>query len=180
MKLQRKGAYPDNLIQDIMNYAEEMGRPLQMDERPEDLEGSLLYVLHTFLTHKERNLIISRYERNRTLEDTANEHGVTRERTRQIISKAIMKLSMKSTFDYISLGVARMVSRDTPEQIAQHRRGTPLECLGLSVRAYNCLGRIGVRTAGDIQEMDMREIHKLRGVGVKTATEIMCLKEQLR
>lgn len=49
----------------------------------------------------------------------------------------------------------------------------PVEELGLSVRAYNCLERMGVRTAADLSEATLESLLAVENVGRKTAEQIM-------
>lgn len=64
----------------------------------------------------------------------------------------------------------------TPEELAMTTQ-TPIEDLDLSVRSYNCLKRAGKRTLRDIAEMTMGELLRIRGLGIKSAKEIVnCLK----
>ncbi|MCH5268504.1 MAG: AAA family ATPase [Lachnospiraceae bacterium] len=47
-----------------------------------------------------------------------------------------------------------------------------IEELDLSVRAYNCLKRAGIRTVGDLQEMTNEDLAKVRNLGRKSMEEI--------
>lgn len=49
---------------------------------------------------------------------------------------------------------------------------TPLEDLGLSVRAYNCLKAADVRSLGDLVRLDLSEMMKFRNFGKKSLTEL--------
>lgn len=49
----------------------------------------------------------------------------------------------------------------------------PVEELGLSVRAYNCLERMGVRTAADLSDATLESLLAAENVGAKTAGQIM-------
>lgn len=56
------------------------------------------------------------------------------------------------------------------------RYNTPIEALDLSVRAYNCLKRSGLKTVGQVLEMSEEELLSLRNFGRKSYDE---LKESL-
>lgn len=53
--------------------------------------------------------------------------------------------------------------------VANHDLGTSIEDLGLTVRAYNCLSRAGVRTVGDLIGLDLS---KVRNLGRKSTEEV--------
>ena len=48
----------------------------------------------------------------------------------------------------------------------------PVEELGLSTRAYNCLTRAGCVSVADIAALDAYTVASLRNMGAKTAAEI--------
>ena len=48
-----------------------------------------------------------------------------------------------------------------------------IEELGLSVRAYNCLWRAGIRDLGNLLKLKVEELTKIRNLGAKTANEII-------
>ena len=50
---------------------------------------------------------------------------------------------------------------------------TPVEALGLSVRAYHCLKRGGIETLGDITNLHLYELEKIRNIGKKSFDEIL-------
>ena len=50
---------------------------------------------------------------------------------------------------------------------------TPVEALGLSVRAYTCLKRGGIETLGDITNLHLYELEKIRNIGKKSFDEIL-------
>lgn len=45
--------------------------------------------------------------------------------------------------------------------------------LELSVRAYNCLHRVGIKTLGDLSELTKEKLMKIRNMGRKSADEII-------
>ena len=50
----------------------------------------------------------------------------------------------------------------------------PIESLGLSVRAFNCLRRAQCLRVGDVVRLSAEQIDKLRNLGPKSASEIAC------
>ena len=90
--------YPDNLLFDVLG--EEV-------PRPKDYKGSVEYVLHTALTAREADAVHYRYGYGLTLDDVgARLGGVTRERARQIIAKALRKLRYPSRANILRDGLA--------------------------------------------------------------------------
>lgn len=49
----------------------------------------------------------------------------------------------------------------------------PLEALGLSTKSYNCLKRADIKTLGDITNMYLYELEKIRNLGPKSVIEIV-------
>lgn len=180
MKLKNTGVWPDNLISDVVTYSALVGRSLKFKEKPKDFNGSLHYVLTTFLTTRELAIIFMRYDAHMTLDDIAGEHGITRERVRQIINKAVRKLSRASTFEFLSLGVQGVITKRADQNLEITRNKTlpttPIEELDLSCRAYNCLTIFGAKTLGDIMTLDLDAFAKRRNVGAKTLDEIVCIR----
>lgn len=50
--------------------------------------------------------------------------------------------------------------------------GIPIDVMGLSTRARNCLLRVGCKTVADVLALDERTVMTMRNLGPKTATEI--------
>lgn len=51
-------------------------------------------------------------------------------------------------------------------------RRTPIEALGLSVRAYSCLRRAGIETVEEVAGKSETELLQIRNLGPKTASEL--------
>lgn len=166
--------YPDNLLYDIFGGEWEFPRPA-------DFDGSLEYVLHS-LTDRERRVLDFRYKDGLTFEEIGKRECVTRERIRQINTKAIRKMRHFRRLNYLKYGVSGVISRKTesareaalaslpkpdikPEDI-------PIEELELSVRSYNCLKRAGKCTLRDVSEMTFDELCHVRNLGKRSIDEI--------
>ena len=54
----------------------------------------------------------------------------------------------------------------------QDKLTIPLESLGLSSRALNCLRNSGCQCLGDVRNLSEHQIATMRNLGVKTAAEI--------
>lgn len=98
--------YPYNLLDDVVTgtgygsnnkrYWDDMLEP--------DQEAALSYVLSQ-MTDRERNLLQLYYRENMTLEQCGKTVGVTRERCRQIIAKAVRKLRHPTRLNLILYGL---------------------------------------------------------------------------
>ena len=62
--------------------------------------------------------------------------------------------------------------RNRPAPDFEHLDALPIEALGLSSRAYNCLYFSGCRTTADVVRLKETEIQQIRNLGKKTASEI--------
>lgn len=59
------------------------------------------------------------------------------------------------------------------EDSKQKKLETSIDDLDFSVRAYNCLKRVGVNTLGDLTEKSELEMMKIRNLGKKSLKEVM-------
>jgi|GEM_PF-5766175 len=58
------------------------------------------------------------------------------------------------------------------EMCNQHKL-TPIEELGLSIRSFHCLTRHGVSCAGDLTQMRLKDLAKVRNLGRKSREEVV-------
>lgn len=63
--------------------------------------------------------------------------------------------------------------------VAEFPKGRTLEDLELSVRAYNCLNRHGVRTVDELKAMTDEELMQVRNLGYRCIDEIKEKLEEL-
>lgn len=174
--------YPLNLINDIY------------DEFDGDWDYSVKQikkVMHERLTDRELTVLELRNGRNMTLEDVGKEFGVTGERIRQVEQKAIRKLrhpanlkrmSVVAYEDYAKLEAENQDLKNKLEYVEKNAlpeyeekkiEETRIEDLELSVRSFNCLKRVGIRTVGDIVNFSKtRGLEKCRSLGRKSLQEI--------
>ena len=143
-----------------------------------------------------------------TLEEVGTQFGVTRERIRQIEKKALRKLKHPSRFNKIKVFVdpdldiadiltqfmdgSLVVKKSTQEEVLAMEppakqiaaaKGTieddlPIEKLGLSNRSYNCIKRAGINTVGELCNMRLEEMEKVRNLGTKSLSEIITVLEE--
>ena len=178
--------YPNNLIADINNIS------ASKEEFTTDVERGIEVAILT-LTNREAEIIKQRYKENKTLKAIADYYGVTEERVRQILNKALRKLRHPNVIKYIELGLEGYIdSQYTKGYNDGYAKGlndakngdkatrnsdiffqNKLESVELSVRAYNCLKQAGVNTIGDLLKFDdIESICNIRNLGKKSAIEI--------
>ena len=143
------------------------------------------------LLPKEVQCIKLRYIDMNTIEDIGKNIGVTRERARQIISKAIYKIINRPS--RIGL-VRRLLWSNSPDQgkfvLTNLLNGEKniYDVLNLtmedlldyfSVRTYNCLKRAGINTVRNIVSMTEYDLKSIRNLGERTFNEIVSVIEDM-
>lgn len=168
--------YPKNLICDVLNQGDAV--------LPDDAERAVSYVICTALMPRESNALFFYYHEGYTFEQIGRERGfgVTRERVRQIIEKALKKLRKPVWSGYLIYGYEvqekRKAERETQERLREQAyqqlpfTAKKLEDLDLSVRSFNSLRRAGCRTAGDVLSLGREALIDLRCLGKKSVAEI--------
>lgn len=158
----------------------------------------MLNALNT-LSERERKVLEFRIRNGLTLEKTAAEFCVTRERIRQIEAKAIRKLrhpsraanirvneiveqrnSLRAELDSANAVIRQLqeiivtIGKDLPEGMElKLPHSVALEDMDLSVRSFNCLRRVGARDALDIADMDAQRLLHVRNLGRKSVEEVL-------
>lgn len=199
--------YPYNLLADINRISEKYeqdimrkaakasGSPVLPDEPPEDerlpedIEGSVEYVLFT-LSERTREILHYRYRDKMTWEAIGRIYNVTRERIRQVNEKGLRYLNHPSRLNYLEYGIKGMTARSAEKAKAAAveeyiRNGadvekikrepllkTSIECMEIGVRAYNCLKREGCDTAEDVYNLGIN-IWNVRNLGRKSTAEVI-------
>ena len=157
-------------------------------EPPEDLEETICFLLGN-LRDREEEVISMRYQDGKKLSDIAKHFGLTGERIRQIQKMALCHMTQGRQGEILKKGVQKSVKEETEraQRLAelakneQARRNAiltaadePVANLDLSVRAYNCLTRGGVKTGKEAIEYDESiGLMKLRNCGKGTYDEII-------
>ena len=99
-------AYPENLLARLFD------EPVRF---PEDVAERLSKAIDALYAKKERDgrILRARYEECRTLESIGAEHGVCRERVRQLLEKGLRRLRRQNVREYL-LGEAEQLLKSTP------------------------------------------------------------------
>ncbi len=99
--------YPMNLLDEIAHALHKEDWELSP---PSDFEASLAYVLAT-LPERTAFCVTERYKNGKTYKEIGDEIGLTRERVRQIIAKALHQLAHHTRRIYLELGVQGVIER---------------------------------------------------------------------
>lgn len=140
-------------------------------------------VLNT-LPDKIRDIVIERLRDNKTFKQMGEERGVSGARISQLYHKGIRMLhhpsrlgkltyTMITVYEYEQLKLRINLLEETLnayDSTLYDKDITPVECLGFSIRAYNCLRRAGVRFA---YQLELVDLDKVRNLGRKTKVEIL-------
>lgn len=96
-----KFSFPANLIADILGHE---GEEPPTEYLSRDCVMGLTVAL-SYLTDRERNILLLRYQYGFTLEQVAEKFSLTRERIRQISFKALKKLQHPTLIPWVAEGV---------------------------------------------------------------------------
>lgn len=151
------------------------------------------------LMEREKHVLTERIFEDRTLESVAHDHGVTRERIRQIEAKAFRKLRHRmynSTFvndfdeltkrqsfhDYRAAFYDHLFDKEEetlPEEVKSGEtyridrlKEISINDLDLSVRPYNVLRRNGIHNLYDLSQCTEDEVMSMRDMGRKSFGEV--------
>ena len=150
------------------------------------------------LTEKEYDMLIKCYKEGLILQEIGDIYNVTRERVRQIISRAIRRLRYRIKYflcgDYQN---PEKLARKEFEEIKQelfekwtyesamdfltkyelsHPRsvGDQDICeLDFTVRTWNCLRRAGITTVDELSKFSVEQLMKIRNLGRKSMKEVI-------
>lgn len=189
-----KEPYPKCLVMAIIEKLE-----VPIEEFTPDIVAGINYAVST-LDEREQEVILLRYKEKKSLSQIGEHFGFQQERSRQIEVRALRKLRRPMAWKYITLGIqgfTKMLCDTSYEQGHQvgysegYQQGLedapkgitktgfsinvlklPIECLGLSKRAYNALMRAEYHVLGDITDLDYYTIYHIRNLGVEQRHEV--------
>lgn len=170
---------------------------------PDFAERLEQYVLESDrLTDREKNVVVLRSIRGKTLEEIAREYQVTRERIRQLEAKAIRKLRFFAPRKTLQEFYPEMTS-EKKDELANRVGSTIIEFLldegpnteqeneriktamreerlrsvelyevGLSCRTYAALQRNNIKNLLDLSEYSLKEISHFSDIGRKSINDI--------
>ena len=210
-KQQRIINYPQDLLDDIItswsgSEIDIYGRSFvnDWDYIVENFEENWKYIKRTLLPREEKTIELY-YKEGLTLKEIGKEFGVSSERIRQVLYKALRRLKHPSRLKVFLQGIKALQEKETLKselelEIAKlskklyEIKNNPKEFLKdysekkilnagideleLSLRTYNCLRRAKINNIYDLTQKTEKELMKIRNLGKKSCREIVLkLKE---
>ena len=131
------------------------------------------------------NTILDKIELNDELRATLYRAGIDNEEKIFALSDALSQSNFSaSIFDYLKESIIKIKEEErkaqekveaetTPDE--QRIKELPIDEIGLSIRAYNCLRRTGIITVGDLEKRmeNMENMCTIRNLGRKCLNEII-------
>lgn len=155
---------------------------------PSDFIATLDYILMTRIPAERRIEVISFYKDGKTSREIGAERGYSYQAVTQHIRDTIRKLCLPRNAKILSMGLKAYYEERMQiaaangyrsgkidggyEARSQLKTETPIDNIGLSVRAYNCLKRAGYNTVGEVAAMSQDDISKVRNLGNRCCHEI--------
>lgn len=153
----------------------------KIKDKPIDFDETVDFFVSR-LTEREQ-IVVKKRADGETLKNVAIMIGLSRERARQIYNKSLMKLRKFGFSDTVKIGLKAIKDQDEEKEKAIiEKYKSEIEILSqfdmqqfeISTRAYNCLRRNKVETAGDLYEVfSSGEIKTFRNLGIKTEQELL-------
>ncbi len=170
---------------------------------PADINGTVEYLLHTFLSQRENNILHQRFKLCKTYAEIGEIYQITGERVRKIEEKALNRLRSPGCMKYLQNGIYKAtqidinnaaeqaVSAEISTAVAYLREllinktnflderpvivtaKTEIEDLNLSVRCYNSVKRAGINKVGDLEKITFRELRLIRNLGKHSLDELI-------
>lgn len=189
----------EKLYKDIFGYNDTTwaNQPITL---PADAEETLMHLINTILTPREKTTIMLYYFAEQTLNEVAEQMNFSRENPRRIIKKAIQKLRDPSHSNILKIGLKEHQIREAEkakineelrtkylnaykeEQIQNYQSNflnVDIEYLKLSVRSYNCTRRSGYTMVKDLFIKTESELLEMRNLGKRSTQEIETKIENL-
>lgn len=178
-----ESGWPYNLLEDIYYNTEH--QYLREEVTPDQIKG-LWHILQT-LTPREQEMILKKYRDEMTLEEVANDYGLTRERIRQIIVKGLRKLRHPVRIKYIKDGY--LIASGELEKRVQDRYSREMAVLEeryknrlaeLTEKLKHPEPEIEISLATPIENLDFsaRVRHALSRQRIKTVGDLILLSHE--
>lgn len=125
-------------------------------------------------TPRDKQVLAYRFFDGLTLQEIGDKFGVTRERGRQMVKQAIVRLYQpKACRQRWIMHPRDRVAQQLRTAAAAAHAETPIRFLSISVRAYNCLRKAKLYTLGAVAALTKEELQNIPNLGRKTAEEII-------
>ena len=187
--------YPINLLNEVNDG-------IWKSDIPSDINGTIEYLLQTYLTQREADILHQRFQQGKTCAEIGKEYGLTLERIRQIKHNALRKLREPGRFVFLQKGVSGVIDFEVDNAVeklnAEKQQKVVVEQqlggiynstlkimsladvksmelyeLGLSTRSYNGLKRAGLNTLGDVEKITVKQLKCIRNLGKSSCEEII-------
>lgn len=177
-----------HFYKDVLSISDEDIVKVQL---PLDLVDGIEYVLSN-LNEKEQFILRNRYglnetEEAKTLDEIGKLLNITRERVRQIETKAIHTCRTTNNLPYFQLGkkladveIERKKTLLHNEIVAKQNitkevlaEDTPIEYLEISVRSYNALKKANINTLKELLALNITDLYEFRNLGKTSVNELM-------
>lgn len=126
---------------------------------------------------RQINVLLLRYGIEDGKIKTFNEIGeilnISKSRAAETARRAIMILRNQKIKIFLNLSDEQIYEMTAIPIQKFNKTATPIEELGLGVRAYNCLKNNGVNTVQQLIKLSSDEIQNIRNAGIKTCIEII-------
>ena len=86
---------------------------------------------------------------------------------------ALNKASLLLQTLFGSLVIDESQANTVPPEKTENELGILIEELQLSVRAYNCLKRVNIKTIADLVQYSVKELKEIKNFGQKSANEVV-------
>ena len=174
--------WPNNLYNEVFYGFE--------GDIPENAEDAIEYVLN-MLKKREKAIILARLKEYNTFAAIGRKYNITGSRVGQIYKRAIRRIGRHPLRPKYLIDLDGQIQCDlAAEEAVKELRSQPMAAsetepinapweeitltdLDLSVRAYNCLLRSGVKTLADISRLTVKELMGVRNIGLKCCLEVM-------
>ena len=166
-----KGAMPEDMNELARIYPYNLVRAVLGDE----FDLFLTYVPGVYkamesLMDIEREILKYVFKEGWTLRKIGEIYKHTGSWAEQMKERAIRKMKYPSRYKLFTLFKYEMIS---PEPVDSAILNADIEELGLSLRAYNCLKRYGIKTIGDLVILTPEELMDIRNMGKNSRDDII-------
>ncbi len=173
MKMRHRYPYPWNLAFDVITHPDK-----DYENQTELYEVYIPKFLECVnqLNEREQTIIHYRFAELRTCEECQKLLHITRERVRQIESKAIRKLKCKKCQFLVGSIIKSLEEKneETDQQSGyKNSHGKTIDHMELSIRSYNALKRGGINYIDDLRECSLMDLQNLRNMGIKSLHEVI-------
>lgn len=154
--------YPKNLISEILDSS--------YSDEPSDFMISELEAAIAGLDSRKREFVLLRYRDGKTYREIGEAWNLTASRVREVINQGVRALR--------TIRLSRILKGEAPSVPSNSankepvNNGTLIESCGFSIRLYNCLRRVGIKTLDELQKKTWVELLHIRNFGAGCQKEL--------